>query len=239
MDTIKINKGNALMVAHRGVSKLEKENSMPAFVAAGNRSYFGVETDVHRTADGKYVVIHDGNTGRVAPLDIEIEKSTYDTIRGVMLNDIDGKCGRTDLRIPSLDEYIRCCKRYEKHCVLELKGAHMDEDITNIINIINEAEYLDKVIFISFSLDNLIRLRKQLPDHPAQWLTGEWKEEFKNYLTDNNLDLDIWYGSLDEETVKWLHDNGKKVNIWTCDDKDAAEKYAAMGVDYITSNILE
>ena len=55
----------------------------------------------------------------------------------------------------------------------------MDEDITNIINIINEAEYLDKVIFISFSLDNLIRLRKQLPDHPAQWLTGEWKEEFK------------------------------------------------------------
>ena len=33
--------------------------------------------------------------------------------------------------------------------------------------------------------------------------------------------------------------NGKKVNIWTCDDKDAAEKYAAMGVDYITSNILE
>ena len=95
MDTIKINKGNALMVAHRGVSKLEKENSMPAFVAAGNRSYFGVETDVHRTADGKYVVIHDGNTGRVAPLDIEIEKSTYDTIRGVMLNDIDGKCGRT------------------------------------------------------------------------------------------------------------------------------------------------
>ena len=85
MDTIKINKGNALMVAHRGVSKLEKENSMPAFVAAGNRSYFGVETDVHRTADGKYVVIHDGNTGRVAPLDIEIEKSTYDTIRGVMV----------------------------------------------------------------------------------------------------------------------------------------------------------
>ena len=239
MDTIKINKGNALMVAHRGVSKLEKEKSMPAFVAAGNRSYFGVETDVHRTADGKYVVIHDGNTGRVAPLDIEIEKSTYDTIRGVMLNDIDGKCGRTDLRIPSLDEYIRCCKRYEKYCVLELKGAHMDEDITNIINIINEAEYLDKVIFISFSLDNLIRLRKQLPDHPAQWLTGEWKEEFKNYLTDNNLDLDIWYGSLDEETVKWLHDNGKKVNIWTCDDKDAAEKYVAMGVDYITSNILE
>ena len=68
MDTIKIEKKNTLMVAHRGVSGLEKENTLAAFVAAGNRSYYGVETDVHRTADGKYVVIHDSDTARVSPL---------------------------------------------------------------------------------------------------------------------------------------------------------------------------
>ena len=50
MDTIKIEKKNTLMVAHRGVSGLEKENTLAAFIAAGNRSYYGVETDVHRTA---------------------------------------------------------------------------------------------------------------------------------------------------------------------------------------------
>lgn len=88
-----------------------------------------------------------------------------------MLNDIDGTCGRTDLRVPSLEEYIKVCKRYGKYCILELKGAHADEDITNIIGIINEQDYLDHVIFISFSLQNLINLRKQLPDQPAQWLT--------------------------------------------------------------------
>ena len=50
MDTIKINRGNTRMIAHRGVSGLETENSIPAFVAAGNRSYYGVETvDVLRT----------------------------------------------------------------------------------------------------------------------------------------------------------------------------------------------
>ncbi len=102
MDTIKIEKKNTLMVAHRGVSGLEKENTLAAFIAAGNRSYYGVETDVHRTADGKYVVIHDSDTARVSPLHVEIEKSAYDTIRGVMLNDIDGTCRRTDLRVPSL-----------------------------------------------------------------------------------------------------------------------------------------
>ena len=53
MDTIHLKQeGKPLMIAHRGVSGLEKENTMPAFVAAGNRSYYGIETDIHKTADG-------------------------------------------------------------------------------------------------------------------------------------------------------------------------------------------
>ena len=52
MDTIKIRAGACKMVAHRGVSGLEKENTMAAFVAAGNRSYYGIATDIHRTLDG-------------------------------------------------------------------------------------------------------------------------------------------------------------------------------------------
>ena len=81
---------------------------------------------------------------------MEIEKSAYDTIRGVMLNDIDGTCGRTDLRVPSPSRNTsRSAKRYGKYCILELKGAHADEDITNIIGIINEQDYLDHIIFIS------------------------------------------------------------------------------------------
>ena len=59
-NTIKLeNKGNVRMVAHRGVSGLEKENTNAAFVAAGNRSYYGIETDVHLTADNRFILIHD------------------------------------------------------------------------------------------------------------------------------------------------------------------------------------
>ena len=66
MDTIKFDKKNTLMVAHRGLSGIEKENTNTAFVAAGNRSYFGIETDVHKTLDGKYVVFHDDTTAKKA-----------------------------------------------------------------------------------------------------------------------------------------------------------------------------
>ena len=109
MDTIHIDSRGVKMVAHRGVSGLEKENTASAFVAAGNRSYFGIETDVHRTLDGQFVVIHDDNTARVAIDSLDVEKTTFETLRALRLCDTDGEKGRADLRIPTLREYVRIC----------------------------------------------------------------------------------------------------------------------------------
>ena len=65
MNTVKIEKQNTRLIAHRGVSGIERENTAAAFVAAGNRGYYGIETDVHVTKDGKYIIIHDDDTKRV------------------------------------------------------------------------------------------------------------------------------------------------------------------------------
>ena len=104
MNTIKFDKKDVKMVAHRGVSGLEKENTLPAFVAAGSRSHFGVETDVHRTADGKFVIIHDDNTGRVGTISLPVEETPFQRLRDLYLTDIDGTVGRCDLHIPTLEE---------------------------------------------------------------------------------------------------------------------------------------
>ena len=61
MNTIKFDKKDTRVIAHRGLSGLEKENTNSAFVAAGNRSYYGIETDIHRTKDGHFVINHDGD----------------------------------------------------------------------------------------------------------------------------------------------------------------------------------
>ena len=84
-DTIKLDKGGSgvLMIAHRGLSGLETENTECAFVAAGNRSYYGIETDVHFTKDGKYVISHDGNLSRVFGKNIEIKDYLYEDLRKV------------------------------------------------------------------------------------------------------------------------------------------------------------
>ena len=74
MNTIKLHANSVKMVAHRGLSGLEAENTCAAFVAAGNRSHYGIEADVHKTVDGKYVIMHDENTLRLSGDDIEIAK---------------------------------------------------------------------------------------------------------------------------------------------------------------------
>ena len=242
MNTVKIQKGNVKMVAHRGVSGLETENTCPAFVAAGNRSYFGVETDVHVTKDKKFVIIHDETTDRVSGGEfcINVEENDFSATENIVLPDRDGSRDRTDIRIPSLAEYVKICKKYEKICVLEIKNPFEENDLKNLVEEIREIDYLDSMIFISFALSNCILLRKMLPEAEIQFLTvGEVDDALVATLVDNKLDLDIFFKRLTADNVALLHSKGIKINCWTVDGKDDAESLVAMGVDFITSNILE
>ncbi|MBO5935903.1 MAG: hypothetical protein J6Q94_10510 [Clostridia bacterium] len=239
MNTVKFDKKETKIIAHRGLSGIEKENTNAAFVAAGNRSYYGIETDVHKTLDGKYVVFHDDTTGRVAIDDMEVEKTTFDCLRNLLLTDIDGKKGRSDIRIPTLQEYISICKKYEKVAVLELKNAFTEDEVYEIVDIIKDLGYLPNVVFISFCLENLVFLRKKYPEQEAQFLIDNYEPWLLDTLKEHNLDLDIKYTSLNADNMKELHDAGIKVNCWTCDDPAAGENLASLGIEFITSNILE
>ncbi len=239
MNTVKINNGNTKMVAHRGVSGIEKENTNAAFIAAGNRSYFGIETDVHKTLDGKYICFHDDDTARVAIDNMVVEQTTFDTLRSLQLTDRNGERGRIDLRMPTLAEYIDTCKRYEKKAVLELKNEFEKEDIAEICEIIKEADYLQEVIFISFCFDNLVYVKELYPDQTVQFLTNMYTEHLPVALQENGFDLDIEYRQLTKENIERMHAMNIEVNCWTCDDPEYAEKLVDWGIDYITSNILE
>lgn len=243
MNTVPFEKKQVKMVAHRGVSGLECENTAAAFVAAGNRSYFGIETDVHVTKDGRFVVIHDDRTGRVSDVDISVEESTWEQLSGIHLyaNVKEQTPTRRDLVLPTLEDYIRICLHYGKTAVLELKRQMEPEHISGIVEQICQLGYLEKTLFISFSWDNMICLRELLPEQPMQYLVGKdrWTDELPEMLRQHRLDLDIYYGEMTPQRLALLHSMGIQVNCWTVDDPKVAEALAAMGVDYITSNILE
>ena len=240
-NTIKLeNKGHTQMIAHRGVCGLEPENTNAAFIAAGNRSYYGIESDVHKTADGKFVIMHDGNTLRMTGDDIEIAKATYDTLRSLRLKQMDGNLGRTDLRIPSMEEYLEICKYYGKKAVLELKDAFTDEDIDEIIRIGDNLGYMEHIVFISFKMKNLLLLRERCPEQAVQYLVDyDIDDALIQELADRNMGIDMRGERYTEEILRKCREKGVETNAWTVDDPDMARKLIQWGIDYITSNILE
>lgn len=236
-DTIRIS-GQVRTIAHRGQSGLERENTAAAFVAAGNRSHWGIETDVHRTADGQFVIIHDDDTNRVTLCNLPVEETDFEVLRALTMKDKDG-CVRRDLCIPTLAEYTRICKKYDKISVLELKNRFTPEDIARIVAIVREEGWLEKTVFISFDLQNLLDLRSMLPEQKLQYLVCDITDDLLNILKENRLDLDIGHWSLTEAFVQKVHQAGLEVNVWTVDDPGDGQRMIQMGVDYITSNILE
>ena len=134
---------------------------------------------------------------------------------------------------------INICKKYNKKCVLELKNPFEPKDLVRLVEEIKELNYLDGMIFISFSYENMVVLRELLPEQPLQFLTANADEDLVERLNKYGLDLDIDYKVLTKELLNAVHAEGHKVNVYTCDNKEDAERLIDWGVDFITSNILE
>ena len=237
-ETLKMLSNKPKMIAHRGLSGLERENTCAAFVAAGNRSYYGIETDIHRTKDGQYIVYHDDNLVRLLGDERVVEEMNFDELRALRLKDHD-EILREDLVLPSLVEYIRICKKYDKESVLEIKNHFEPEDIDNVIEIIRAEGWLERTIFISFDLPNCLCLREKLPEQRVQFLVKECTEEVLAVLKEKKLDLDMYYGNCTKEICDACHEFGAVVNVWTVNDLEAAYKAVLAGVDFITTNFIE
>lgn len=240
--TIKIKKTNeqknrTKMIAHRGLSGLERENSLRAFTAACNRSYYGSECDIHYTKDKVLVVCHDDHTGRVSKDDLVIPENTFEELQEVRLLEFGEETNSRDLYLPTFIEYLKIHKRYNKKCIVEIKCEIDLEDAKEILEIIKP--YYKLVTFISFNLNNLILIRFLDKKIPIQYLRSKYSDELIDICKDNNFGIDILYKELTKERIEAFKDNKIIVNAWTVNDKDVAKELVNWGIDFITTNILE
>lgn len=104
-----------LLIAHRGVpTQGINENTLAAFQNAQELGCWGIEFDVHRTADGVFVVNHDPDLYRLWGHDATIAQLSFAELRRVVPE------------IPSLAEVVA---RYGTvlHLLIELKIPLADE----------------------------------------------------------------------------------------------------------------
>ena len=237
--TIQIEPKNTKFIAHRGLSGIEPENTVLAFECAGNGKYFGIESDVHVTLDERFVMIHDNDTKRVSGCDFSVENTDFETLRNVSLKDKNG-CNQTYLRIPTLSEYLKTCKTYNKIAVLEIKNRVSFEMIEKIYNCACKEYNLENVLFISFDYENLVKIRNISEKAKIQFLCEcPVDNQLIEALKEHSFDVDIYEKRLDKNAIELFHKNGILVNCWTCDDETRAKQLIDWNIDYITTNILE
>src|SRR5262245_63716467 len=102
----------AIVYAHRGAAAERPENTLASFRRALELGADALETDVHLTADGAVVTIHDPHGGRVAGVERSIASSSLAEIRawdaGYVFVDARGErpfVGQ-GVKIPTLDEVL-------------------------------------------------------------------------------------------------------------------------------------
>ena len=236
MEPIKIEHGSIKMIAHRGAGKVWVENSLPAFRNASKCSYWGIETDIHVTKDGNYIIIHDDTTDRVTGEHYVVEETDFETLRNLRLLGLEGD----DARLPTLEEYISVCKEGGKYSVLELKNYMPEENIKEIMEKIDAMGYLDHTVFISFSHRNIMALHKLAPEQPKQYLIGSKNaDECLQKTSEFPVDIDTDHRIMSKDLADEIHAMGHEVNVWTVNTKEAADTMIAAGVDYITTDIFE
>lgn len=156
-------------ISHRGYNYEAPENTLPAFKLARKMGFTAVETDIQRTADGKYICFHDGaisnrvaqNTGNLSiPVDIasiSLEQAKeYDVgkIRETVSSEYQGT------KIPTLEEALTLCRSIGLKMYIELKEETLFTGVSEtnrqiyvneIVKIVKTCGMIDHVFWLSLS----------------------------------------------------------------------------------------
>ncbi|MDY0277509.1 MAG: glycerophosphodiester phosphodiesterase family protein [Acholeplasma sp.] len=223
-------------IAHRGFSVIETENTNEAFLKAANKRFLGIECDIHLTKDQRFVVHHDESTKRLADCEVVIAESTLKDLRKLKLKDKESGEYETSLVIPTFEEYLTICKKHQKIAVIEMKSEFSSNDVDMMLKVIDEFNYRDKAIIISFHLNSLILLREKDEKISIQYLVSEYKEEVVETCKKYRFDVDIYYRGINKKIIDIFHDENIKINVWTVNDYEIIKDLVLKGVDYITTD---
>lgn len=92
-----------LVVGHRGAAALAPENTLESFARALRDGADALELDVHRTADGHVVVLHDPRLDRTTTGAGPVAAATLASLRGLPVR------GDASARVPTLDALLETC----------------------------------------------------------------------------------------------------------------------------------
>lgn len=221
--------------AHRGASGHAPENTLDAFAAAIRVGADGIELDVHASADGEVVVIHDdtlnrtcGVGGRVASMDARDLVATPAT---------NGMTGFPDAHVPLLHEVFDLLAGTGLTLNIELKGDQPNLPRA-VHKVVTERSEAGRVVYSSFNHESLIQLRELGATSPRGILIG--RAEPDPWVLAARVGAQAIHPPYqmlsDERAVAECQRRGLALNVWTLDTPPTWERARDLGVDAVITN---
>lgn len=212
----------ALVIAHRGASAYEPENSLAAFRKARELGADGVELDIHLTADGIPIVHHDPEVdGRAIG-----ETPAADLRRHRLAN------GEP---VPRLDEALRTIGP-ELYAFVEVKALAPAHDEA-LLRALAAAPTQPRCHVHSFDHRIVKRLRRANADLTVGVLSCSYPLEPARQLHQAGAG-ELWqhHSLVDAALVGGVHARGGRLFVWTVDEPGEMRDLLRLGVDGICSN---
>ena len=222
--------------AHRGLSALMPENTLPAFAAAYALGADEIEFDIRLTKDGRLIVSHDDSLERIS----------------------DGTGCLRDFTLKELKELNAGAKKgwVVPFCTAEevfqqLAGKlvfniHLKEHgedgylIREIVKLAEKYQACDSIYFAGSpgELEWMQRIAPAIPRTAIQ-LPRDTVGIFDMARTYGCSGVQFWLDMFDEPLIQKMHDNGIRCNLYYADTLENYDRYLAMGIDTLLTNRMD
>ena len=215
------------VIAHRGASAVEKENTTVAFHRAAQMGSHAAELDIRLCASGDIVVHHN------AVLD-----------DGRAINKLE--LAQLPNHIPTLQQALEACE--DMWVNIEIKNDPTEPDFDPTDELANRMVQLLKTLgqpeqwlISSFRRESVDTVQSLWPHLPTAWLTVGVADEdadsvAQSLVASGHQAIHPNVHTLTQHVVSVMHANGLSVNTWTVDDPKRMSQLLDWGVDGLCTN---
>ena len=156
-----------VITAHRGLHETAPENTERSALLAAEAGTDAIECDVHLSADGVVMVNHDSTTGALMNQNLWISAATRLQLQSLTFRD---KALAGD-RMPTLAQLFQAVQGRDTVFLVEIKS----EDpalIEPLVRTVKAAGMENRVVFLSYSTEQLQRVRARMPEAAVGYLAA-------------------------------------------------------------------
>ena len=216
-----------LVIAHRGASAAEPENTLRAFELAIRLGAEMIELDLHATRDGRVVVIHDGDLGQTTDLRGRVSEMSLGEVRRA-------DAGKGEV-VPTLEETLDLA-RGRARLYLEIKDPRAAAETLRLVRARGRRE---DVLLASFDVGLMRRLGDEVSDLELGVILGTQGFDPRVWVALRRVKysvLSLQVALCLSPVAARVKRRGKRLYVWTANDETTFARMLARGVDGIVTD---